>query len=89
MEETIRNQVIYKVCQILINAIEKDAAENRDRTCGGEEKVAILNRVFRGRPIRNLKEICKSSKTTKKKNRKHSNYLSITSEYAHTTSIYF
>lgn len=67
MEETNRNQVIYKICQILINAIEKDAAENRDRICGGEEKVAILNRIFRGRPIRNLKEICKSSKATKKK----------------------
>lgn len=46
MEETNRNQVIYKVCQMLINAIEKNVAGNRDRPCGGEEKVEILNRIF-------------------------------------------
>lgn len=34
VEETKRNQVKYKVCQMLVNVTEKNAAGNRDRICG-------------------------------------------------------
>lgn len=33
VEETKRNQVKYKVCQMLVNVTEKNAAGNGDRIC--------------------------------------------------------
>lgn len=82
MEETNRNQVKYKVCQMLVNAIEKNAAGMGAEYvgvrsgCNFKQDGLKLNRM--------VSENFEANKKLQKKISKHPNQLSIISEYTHT-----